>query len=63
MSGVIPLLPQYVFMAWYLVKARGQLYLLLCDQYQKMAGRMQFWLITDQRNYSSLNSDLISYIL
>jgi len=26
--GVIPPLPQYVFMAWFSVKAQGQLYLL-----------------------------------
>jgi len=26
MSGTIPPLPQYAFMAWYLVKAQGQLY-------------------------------------
>jgi hypothetical protein len=25
MSGAIPPLPQYVFMAWFLVKAQGQL--------------------------------------
>jgi hypothetical protein len=29
MSGAIPRLPQYVFMAWCSVKAQGQLYLLL----------------------------------
>jgi hypothetical protein len=29
MSGAIPPLPQYAFMAWCLVKAKGQLYLLL----------------------------------
>jgi hypothetical protein len=28
MSGAIPPLPQYAFMAWCLVKAQGQLYLL-----------------------------------
>jgi len=28
MSGAIPLLPQYAFMAWCSVKAEGQLYLL-----------------------------------
>jgi hypothetical protein len=28
MSGAIPPLPQYAFMAWSLVKAQGQLYLL-----------------------------------
>jgi hypothetical protein len=27
MSGAIPPLPQYAFMAWYLVKAQGHLYL------------------------------------
>jgi hypothetical protein len=27
MSEAIPSLPQYVFMAWYSVKAQGQLYL------------------------------------
>jgi hypothetical protein len=27
MRGTIPPLPQYAFMAWYLVKAQGQLYL------------------------------------
>jgi len=27
MSGAIPPIPQYVFMAWCLVKAQGQLYL------------------------------------
>jgi hypothetical protein len=27
MSGAIPPLPQYTFMAWCLVKAQGQLYL------------------------------------
>jgi hypothetical protein len=27
MSGAIPQLPQYAFMAWCLVKAQGQLYL------------------------------------
>jgi len=27
MSGAIPLLPQYAFMAWCSVKAQGQLYL------------------------------------
>jgi len=27
MSGAIPPLPQYAFMAWYLFKAQGQLYL------------------------------------
>jgi len=26
MSGTIPTLPQYAFMAWCLVKAQGQLY-------------------------------------
>jgi hypothetical protein len=29
MSGVIPPLPQYAFMAWCLLKAQGQLYLYL----------------------------------
>jgi hypothetical protein len=29
MNGAIPPLPQYAFMAWYLVKAQGQLYLYL----------------------------------
>jgi hypothetical protein len=29
MSGAVPLLPQYAFMAWCLVKAQGQLYLYL----------------------------------
>jgi len=29
MSGAIPLLPQYTFMAWCSVKAQGQLYLYL----------------------------------
>jgi hypothetical protein len=29
MSGAIPPLPQYAFMAWYSVKAQGQLYLYL----------------------------------
>jgi len=29
MSGAIPSLPQYVFMAWCSVKAQGQLYLTL----------------------------------
>jgi hypothetical protein len=29
MSGAIPPLPQYAFMAWCLVKAQGQLYLYL----------------------------------
>jgi hypothetical protein len=29
MSGAIPLLPQYAFMAWCLVKTQGQLYLYL----------------------------------
>jgi len=29
MSGAIPPLPQYAFMAWCLVKAHGQLYLYL----------------------------------
>jgi hypothetical protein len=29
MSGNIPPLPQYAFMAWCLVKAQGKLYLLL----------------------------------
>jgi hypothetical protein len=28
MNGAIPLLPQYDFMGWRLVKARGQVYLL-----------------------------------
>jgi hypothetical protein len=32
MSGAIPPLPQYAFMAWSLVKARGQFYL-LCSTY------------------------------
>jgi len=27
MSGAIHPLPQYAFMAWYLIKAQGQLYL------------------------------------
>jgi hypothetical protein len=29
MSGAIPPLPQYAFMAWYSVKAQGKLYLYL----------------------------------
>jgi len=29
MSGAIHPLPQYAFMAWYLVKAQGQLYLFI----------------------------------
>jgi hypothetical protein len=32
MSGAIPLLPQYAFMAWCSVKAQGQLYLYLLYQ-------------------------------
>jgi uncharacterized membrane protein (GlpM family) len=28
MSGVVPPLPEYALMAWYSVKAQGQLYLL-----------------------------------
>jgi hypothetical protein len=31
MSGDIPPLPQYAFMAWCLVKAQGQLYLYLSN--------------------------------
>jgi hypothetical protein len=31
MSGAIPPIPQYAFMAWCLVKAQGQLYLYLLE--------------------------------
>jgi len=39
MSGTIPPLPQYAFMAWCLVKAQGQLYLLPCIIPQPCGGR------------------------
>jgi len=39
MSGAIPTLLQYAFMAWWLVKAQGQLYLTLPLPLEMMTGR------------------------
>jgi hypothetical protein len=39
MSGVIPPLPQYAFMAWCSVKAQGQLYLYLNGKEHKEESR------------------------
>jgi hypothetical protein len=36
MSGAVPPLPQYAFMAWCSVKAQGQLYLLLQKCLEKL---------------------------
>jgi len=33
MSGAIPPLPSYAFIAWYSVKAQGQIYLYLSPEY------------------------------
>jgi hypothetical protein len=40
MSGAIPPLPQYAFMAWCSVKAQGQLYLYLLDRYRVSENRV-----------------------
>jgi hypothetical protein len=47
MSGTIPPLPQYAFMAWCLVKAQGQLYLTFTHirVMQPKIFTVQFWFL------------------
>jgi hypothetical protein len=61
MSGAIPPLPQYAFMAWCSVKAQGQLYLYLLPLASRRVG---FHFIVEFKHISSLfatNCDFYVY--
>jgi hypothetical protein len=65
MSGAIPPLPQYAFMAWCSVKAQGQLYLLLDDDDNNNNEKIQNYLPLAEEIKSAwkLNSVIIVPII
>jgi hypothetical protein len=56
MSGAIPPLPQYAFMAWCLVKAQGQLYLLPFPLQENIPNYLLQILLTVNKNSSIITN-------